>query len=45
MNTRKKNKKQKEPEWIKCHECIYRKDCETREMREGCFLGDREKGE
>lgn len=36
-------KKPKEPEWVECHKCIYRKECETREMRNGCFLGDEEK--
>lgn len=35
-------KKYQETTWINCHECAYRVDCETREIRDGCFLGDKE---
>jgi hypothetical protein len=29
-------------DWVECHKCIYRDECETREMRDGCYLGDEE---
>jgi hypothetical protein len=25
--------------WVECHKCVYRDECETREMRYGCYLG------
>ena len=35
----------KEPfpeDWVQCKDCIYRDDCEDREAREGCYLGEDE---
>jgi hypothetical protein len=31
-----------ENNWVACHKCIYRDECETREMRYGCSMGDEE---
>lgn len=28
--------------WVQCKECIYFEDCETKEDRDGCYLGDTE---
>lgn len=29
------------PEQVKCIECSYEDTCETREMRDGCFMGNK----
>ena len=26
-------------EWVECKNCIYVEDCDTREDKDGCFLG------
>ena len=31
-----------QPNWVECYKCIYRDECETREMRDGCYLGEEE---
>jgi hypothetical protein len=30
-------------DWIPCYQCVYKKDCETRDMREGCYMGELKK--
>ena len=29
-------------DWVQCKDCIYRDDCEDREARDGCYLGEDE---
>lgn len=31
--------------WTRCNECIYFEDCESKEDRDGCYMGDVEEGE
>ena len=33
-----------ESKWVKCSCCIYRKECETRELRTSCAMGVKERG-
>ena len=28
--------------WTNCKDCIYFEDCETKEDRDGCYMGDEE---
>lgn len=28
--------------WINCNECIFYEDCEAKEDRDGCILGEKE---
>lgn len=32
----------KSPEWVECYNCIYQDECENRESRDGCYLGEEE---
>lgn len=27
-------------EWVRCTKCIYVKDCDTKEDRDGCYFGE-----
>ena len=30
-------------EWVRCTKCIHFEDCDTKENREGCYLGETER--
>ena len=30
------------PNWVECGKCIYWEDCENKEDRDGCYLGEEE---
>jgi len=32
-----------ESKWVRCSSCIYRQECETRELRTSCAMGVKEK--
>lgn len=33
----------KETGWVNCYECALRRECETYDLREGCYMGEKEK--